>query len=201
MADIYTHRALWHYQTLENSGASIIIHGGCNVNSINESQSNAYNDLRYGMWSNSEGILFFTNCVAIFSRAKGFNDKPEGFTDGFRLADRANLGSCWKSYFNNISNAASLSTYNIQRKRPYFWSMNGDWTVRLRNTNGFGIIGFDTTFNSREVHPNKAWIDGWNFDGRVNRSKRSGGHQHLSTTGPNGSMTTRLLPASHGLPL
>jgi hypothetical protein len=174
MADIYTHRTLWHYKTLENSGASIIIHGGCNVNSINETQSNTYNDLRYGMWSNSEGILFFTNCVTIFSRAKGFNDSPNGFADGFRLADRANLGSCWRSYFNNISNDASLTTFNIQRKRPYFWSMNGDWTVRLRNANGLGVIGFDTTFNSREVHPNKAWIDGWNFDGRVNRIRGVG---------------------------
>ena len=173
-ADIYTHRALWHYNTLKDCGASIIIHGGCNVNSVSETQQLTYTDLRYAMWSNSEGILFFTNCVAIFSRAKGFNDAPNGFADGYRLADRSNLGSCWKSYFNAISSDAGLSTYNIQRKRAYFWSLNGDWTLRLKNKNGIGIIGFDRSLSSIEVHQNRAWIDSWNFDSSVNRIRAIG---------------------------
>lgn len=173
-ADIYTHRALWHYGTLNNAGASIIVHGGCNVNSVPETQNNIYTDTRYNIWSNSEGILFFTNCVAIFSRAKGFNDAPNGFAEGFRLSTNANLGSCWKSYFNAVSNDSSLSSYNIQRKRAYFWSLNGDWTIRLKYTNGLGIIDFDGTYKSKEVHPNRAWIDGWNFDSRVNRIRGVG---------------------------
>lgn len=167
-ADLYLHRTLWHYNTLKDAGASIIIHGGCNVNSIPETQAAPYTSSSYGRWNNAEGILFYTNCAAIFSRAKGFNDSPNGFTEGFRLSDRANLGSCWKSYFNAQANDGGLSTYNIQRKRAYFWSLNGDWTLRLRNKNGLGILALNPELRSVEVHPNRAWIDGWNFDAALN---------------------------------
>jgi len=173
-ADIFTHRALWHYNTLQNAGASLIIHGGCNVNSVDETQSDIYTTSRYAHWNNGEGILWFTNCVALFSRAKGFNDAPNGFTDGYRLSDRANFGSCWKSYFNTQANDGGLSTYNIQRKRAYFWSINGDWTLRLRNRNGLGILSLGGGLRSEEVHPNRAWIDGWNFDAALNRIRGIG---------------------------
>lgn len=173
-ADIYVHRALWHYNTLQNAGASLMIHGGCNVNSVSETQSDTYVSGNYGCWNNAEGILFYTNCLSLFSRAKGFNDAPNGFADGFRLSDRANFGSCWRSYFNAQANDGGLSTYNIQRKRAYFWSINGDWTLRLRNKNGLGIISLDGSLRSAEVHPNRAWIDGWNYDAALNRIRGIG---------------------------
>jgi hypothetical protein len=173
-ADLYVHRTLWQYNTLKDAGVSIIIHGGCNVNSIPETQTDPYASRSYGRWNNAEGILFYTNCAAIFSRAKGFNDSPNGFTEGYRLSDRANLGSCWKSYFNAQANDGSLSTYNIQRKRAYFWSLNGDWTLRIRNKNGLGILSLNPELRSVEVHPNRAWIDGWNFDAAVNRIRGIG---------------------------
>jgi len=168
-ADIFTHRALWHHRTLQDVGASLFIHGGCNVNSVNETQTDVYTTTKYAHWNNAEGILWYTNCLTIFSRAKGFNDLPHGFADGYRLSDRANLASCWKSYFNAQANDGSLATYNIQRKRAYFWSLNGDWTLRLRNRNGLGILSLTQALGSEAVHPNRAWIDGWNFDAAVNR--------------------------------
>jgi hypothetical protein len=173
-ADMYVHRALWHYNTLQNSGASLMIHGGCNVNSVDETQNDTYANGNYARWNNAEGILFYTNCVALFSRAKGFNDSPGGFADGYRLSDRANFGSCWKSYYNAQANDAGLSTYNIQRKRGYFWSINGDWTLRLRNTNGLGILSLDGGLRSVEVHPHRAWIDGWNYDAARDRIRGVG---------------------------
>ncbi len=174
IADFYVHRTLWQYNTLKDAGASILIHGGCNVNSIPGTQTDPYTTSNYGRWNNAESILFYTNCTAIFSRAKTFNDSPNGFTDGYRLSDRANLGSCWKSYFNAQANDGGLSTYNIQRKRAYFWSLNGDWTLRIRNKNGLGILALNTELRSVEVHPNRAWIDGWNFDAAVNRIRGIG---------------------------
>ena len=142
-ADLYIHRAIWNCGTLRDAGASLIIHGGCNVNSVDETQNETYVTTNYAHWNNAEGILFFTNCVALFSRAKGFNDAPNGFADGYRLSDRANFGSCLKSYYNAEANDGGLTTYNIQRKRAYFWSINGDWTVRVRNSNGLGILALD----------------------------------------------------------
>ena len=165
-ADIFVHRPLWHYDSLQGAGASVTIHGGCNVNSVDETQSGTYTTTNYARWNNAEGLLFYTNSVAVFSRAKGFNDAPDGFPDGYGSSDRANLLTCWRSYYDKISNDTGLRTYNIQRKRAYFWSINGDWTVRLRNKNGFGILGRD--LRSVEVIPNGAWIDGWNFDARAN---------------------------------
>ncbi len=173
-ADLYTHRALWHYGTLQNAGASLIIHGGCDVNGIIETQTDTYTAGNYGRWNNAEGVLWYTNCVALFSRAKGFNDSPNGFTDGYRSSERANFGSCWRSYFNAQANDGRISTYNIQRKRAYFWSMIGDWTLRLRNKNGLGILSLNGSLRSEEVHPNRAWIDGWNYDSGVNRIRGTG---------------------------
>lgn len=167
-ADIYTHRALWHYGALRHAGASFIIHGGCNVNDVDHTDSQTYGAADYSRWNNAEGLLWYTNCVAIFSRAKGFNDAPWGFTDGFRTSDRANFGSCWKSYYNAQSNDGGLTTYNIQRKRAYFWSLNGDWSLRLRHRNGLGLMTQAPALTSEVVHPNRAWIDGWNFDAALN---------------------------------
>lgn len=168
------HRALWQHNALGDAGASLVVHGGCNVNSIAETQTEIYTSPNYGRWNNAEAFLFYTNCVALFSRAKGFNDAPEGFADGYRLSDRANFGSCWNSYYNAQSNDAGLTSYNIQRKRAYFWSMNGDWSLRLRNRNGLGMVGLRTGLQSLAVHPNRAWIDGWNFDAGLNQVRGIG---------------------------
>lgn len=173
-ADIFTHRTLWHYDTLRDAGASLVIHGGCNVNSIFETQTTPYTGVTYGRWNNAEGILWYTNCVALLSRAKGFNDAPHGFTDGFRLSDRANMGSCWKNYFNAVANDSGLRTYNIQRKRAYFWSLTGDFSLRLRYRNGLGLLALDGRLGSVAVHSNRAWIDGWNFDAAVNHVRGIG---------------------------
>lgn len=174
VADMFTHRAMWHYNALANAGASLMIHGGCNVNSVPETQTDIYSSGNYARWNNAEGILFYTNCVSLLSRAKNFNDAPNGLMDGYRTSDRANFGSCWKGYYNVQANDGGLTTYNIQRKRAYFWSINGDWTLRLRNRNGLGILSLGGSLRSAEVHPNRAWIDGWNYDAALNRIRGIG---------------------------
>ncbi len=173
-ADLSVHRAMWRYDAFRDAGASLVVHGGCNVNSISESLTETYTSPKYGRWNNAEAFLFYTNCVAMLSRAKGFNDAPEGFADGYRLSDRANFGSCWQSYFNAKANDPGLTTYNIQRKRAYFWSISGDWTLRLRNRNGLGAIDLAAGLKSVAVHPNRAWIDGWNFDAGLNQLRGIG---------------------------
>ncbi len=174
IVDLSVHRAMSLYDRFRDAGASLVIHGGCNVNSVEETQSDTYVTANYARWSNAEGILFYTNCIALFSRAKGFNDSPEGFADGYRVSDRANFGSCWKSYINTEANRGELSINNIQRKRAYFWSINGDWSLRLRNQNGLGLLTLDGTIRSSDVHPNRSWIDGWNFDAQTTRLRGVG---------------------------
>ena len=49
-----------------------------------------------------------------------------------------------------------------------------DWTLRLRSENGFGLLELASGLTSREIHPNRAWIDGWNYESAVNRFRGVG---------------------------
>ena len=46
----------------------------------------------------------------------------------------ATVGDAWRGTFEIESNAAAWSKVggDIGRKRTYFWSLLGDWTLRLR---------------------------------------------------------------------
>jgi len=171
-ADLFIHRAMWHNNTLKDAGASITVHGGCDVNSAYGTSDYPYQSPYYAGWQNAEGILFFTNSVALLARAKVFNDSPWGFPEGFRNNDRANVGMAFKNYYENQSNDVGVATDYAQNKRAYNWSINGDWTVRLRNKNGLGILQLtNNAIVANHVHPDKAWIEGWNFDRALNSLK------------------------------
>lgn len=168
-ADLFVHRAMWHNRTLRNSGAAIVVHGGCDVNSVYGTTNSTYNSINYGGWQNAEGILFYTNTVTLLSRAKVFNDTPWGFTEGFRLSERAHCGAAFTNYYKVQSNDAGLAMDYAQNKRPYFWGMVGDWSLRLRNKNGLGVLAYENgALVARQVHPDKSWIGGWNYDAALN---------------------------------
>ena len=167
-ANLFLHRALWRNNTLRDAGAALVIHGGCNVNSVDDTENQPYSSVSYAAFQNGEGILFFTNTAALLSRAKEFYDPPDGFPQAFRTGDRANFGGCWLAYFNARANDASVNGDNaVWSKRAYWWSMMGDWTLRLRNKNGLGLLRLDGALQSAQVHPHHAWVDGWNFDGSI----------------------------------
>jgi hypothetical protein len=171
-ADLFLHRAMWHNKTLKDAGASIVVHGGCDVNAVYGTIDHPYNSTDYGGWQNAEGILFCTNTVALLSRAKVFNDSPWGFAEGFRNNDRANVGMAFKNYFETQSNDNGVASNYAQNKRAYNWSLNGDASVRLRNKNGLGILQLaGNQIVANQVHPDKAWIEGWNFDRAMNSLK------------------------------
>ena len=174
-ADLFIHRAMWHNKTLKDAGASIVVHGGCDVNSAYGTSNFPYQSPHYAGWQNAEGILFFTNSVALLARAKVFNDSPWGFAEGFRNNDRANVGMAFKNYYENQSNDMGVAADYAQNKRAYNWSINGDWSVRLRNKNGLGILQLaHNAIAANHVHPDKAWIEGWNFDRALNHLKGIG---------------------------
>lgn len=168
-ADFYVHRTIWQNQILRDTGANLIIHGGCEVIIPPGTANVPYYHERYAILQNGEGILFYMNAVAIMARAKGYFDKPDGFPGAFRYSTRSKFGDGWRAYFENDSNDPELATFNqaINCKKAYFWSIVGDWTVRLRYREGIGILGFPDESRSGlqalHIHPNEAWIDGWNF--------------------------------------
>ena len=175
-ANLYIHRTAWQNRVLGDTGANLMIHGGCQANTSQNTQQFKHYDEEYASFQNVEGILFYMNGVALLSRAKVFNDSPTGFPGSLRQSTRSSFGNGWKAYFDNDSSDASLGNFGsaIKAKKTYFWSVIGDWTVRLRYQGGIGILGFDSGVKSLAVHANEAWIDGWNFDGRVNGIRLTG---------------------------
>ncbi len=175
-ADFYIHRTAWQNDQLDNTGANLVIHGGCEVNVPANTQTKTYYQEGYAGWQNAEGLMFYMNGVALIARAKVFNDLPTGFPGAFALTSRARFGDGWRAFYDNDAADNNLGTFGkaIRAKKAYFWSMIGDWSVRLRYRGGLGILGFDPQFKALHVHANRAWIDGWNFDTTMNGVRGSG---------------------------
>ncbi len=108
----------------------LLIHTGCEALSPPHSDR-PYDDPAYGRRAHAESILFFTGCLAIVGRAKVFYDEPRGCC--VALAAGGTFGDAWRRYFELESSAASWHDVggDIGRKRAYFWSVVGDWTLRL----------------------------------------------------------------------
>ncbi len=64
-------------------------------------------------------------------RAKVFYDEPRGFCAA--LGEGRTFGAAWQRYFAIESVATDWREVgdDIGRKRSYFWSIVGDWTLRL----------------------------------------------------------------------
>lgn len=124
------------FQALYEHGAAqlvpyLLLHTGCEALAPPSAVACAYDDPQYGRFAHGESILFFTACVAMVGRAKVFYDEPREFVE--TLAAGRTFGEAWQRYF-AVERAASDWREvgdDIGRKRSYFWSMLGDWTLRL----------------------------------------------------------------------
>ncbi|MCA8970710.1 MAG: hypothetical protein KDC95_13030 [Planctomycetes bacterium] len=111
---------------------SIYVHTGCHGISPPGAAKVAFDDPGYGRRQGAESILFFGNALALIGRAKVFYDAPRGFCEA--LGEGKTVGAAWARYFELESQAESWSRVggDIGRKRSYFWSVLGDFTLRLR---------------------------------------------------------------------
>ena len=107
-------------------------HTGCESISPPGSRTHPYHDPAYGRRQGAEALLFFAGGLALVGRAKVFYDESRGFAEA--LAAGETFGAAWAQYFELESGAAGWSKVggDIGRKRAYFWSVLGDWTLRLR---------------------------------------------------------------------
>jgi hypothetical protein len=130
--DWFLLRSLW-----ENGGVarepSLYLHTGCHGISPPGAQTHAYDDPRYAQRQGAEALLFFASGLALVGRAKVFYDEPRGFAEA--LGTGGTVGDAWARYFELESGAESWSEVggDIGRKRAYFWSVLGDWTLRLQH--------------------------------------------------------------------
>lgn len=129
-ADFTFYRAL-HDKDGARGDPYLLVHTGCEALSPPNCIDRAYDDPEYGKFGHAESILFFTNCLAMVGRAKVFYDEPRGFCEA--LAEGKTFGEAWQRYFVIESAAKDWREVgcDIGRKRCYFWSLVGDWTLRL----------------------------------------------------------------------
>lgn len=129
-ADFAFYRAAWQHG-LCGDVPFVLVHAGCEALSPPASTTCAYDDDAYGRFAHAESMLFFTACVAMVGRAKVFYDDPRGFAGA--LGEGATVGEAWRRYFEIESSAQDWSQVggDIGRKRAYFWSVVGDFTLRL----------------------------------------------------------------------
>ncbi len=124
-------KTLYENRVLPEGGA-FYYHTGCDSISPVRYHDRPYDHPEYGYWQGAAGLLFYANGLALVGRAKVFYDAPRGFHEV--LAAGGTFGEAWARYFEVESEArtADLVGGGIGRKRAYFWSAIGDWTLRLR---------------------------------------------------------------------
>ncbi|HEX5052953.1 MAG TPA: hypothetical protein VFZ65_14350 [Planctomycetota bacterium] len=129
-ADWFFYRTLWQNHVLPDY-PYLLLHMGCEAISPPGAVELPYDDAKYGACQHAESMLFFTPCLALLGRAKVFYDEPRGF--GEVLAAGGTIGDAWRRYFAIEGAASSWGEVggDIGRKRAYFWSVLGDWTLRL----------------------------------------------------------------------
>lgn len=122
----------WVNGMVANDTASFYIHVGCEAISPAKAERKPYSDPAYGRDNSAAALLFFAHGLALVGRAKVFYDEPRGFCAA--LAKGKTFGAAWARYFEIESRAKSWGKAggDIGRKRSYFWSVLGDWTLRLR---------------------------------------------------------------------
>jgi len=131
--DFFLLKTLYENELL-GQGASFYLHTGCEAISPAGSQSLGFSDPNYGVRNGAEALLFLADGLALVGRAKVFYDEPRGFCEALR--EGATVGEAWRRYFEIESEAKTWDEVggDIGRKRAYFWSVLGDWTLKLRQS-------------------------------------------------------------------
>lgn len=129
-ADFAFYRTLWQRRLLPEQ-PFLLLHTGCEALSPPHSVASPHDDPAYGERAHAESILFYTPCLTIVGRAKVFYDEPRGFAAA--LGEGRTIGEAWQRYFEIESMPGDWNEVggDIGRKRAYFWSVVGDWTLRL----------------------------------------------------------------------
>jgi hypothetical protein len=129
MAGFDLYRSMWKNGKISPFiSPSLMIHGGCEVNTPFDNGS-TLPYTKYDGRQHSESILFYAKTVGLMTRAKVYNDFPQGYQDYFRGNGNAMFGDVWKKYYQ--WSAASGDRF-VDTKKCYFWSVLGDYTLRLR---------------------------------------------------------------------
>ncbi|HSV72314.1 MAG TPA: hypothetical protein VLH79_00975 [Chthonomonadales bacterium] len=122
-------RTLWENRSGEGAGA-IYMHIGCEVVRPGQAETEPYTSPQHGLWQLGEALLHYGDGVALVARGKVFYDEPREFWK--TLGGGGTVGDAWRRYFDIEAADAELARVPIDRKRAYFWSILGDFTLTVR---------------------------------------------------------------------
>jgi hypothetical protein len=107
------------------------VHTGCQALSPPGAPEHPFDHPDYGRHQGAEAILFHGGAVALLGRSKVFYDEPRGFAECLRAGGR--IGDAWRRYYEIERAGPTWDSVggDIGRKRAYFWSVLGDWSLRL----------------------------------------------------------------------
>jgi hypothetical protein len=128
--DFFLLRSLWQTE-LVSAQSALYLHTGCQGISPPGASTLAFDHPNYGRRGGGESLLFYGRGLAMLGRAKVFYDEPRGFAQ--ELAAGRTIGHAWARYFDAEARVSWANAGgDIGRKRAYFWSVLGDWTLRLQ---------------------------------------------------------------------
>ncbi len=127
--DFFLLRGLWG-NGLAPDPSAIYLHTGCNAISPPGAAHLPFDAPDYDRFNGGAALLFYAGGVALVGRAKVFYDEPRGFAQ--TLAGGGTVGDAWAHSFQvEAESSWARAGGDIGRKRSYFWSILGDWTLRL----------------------------------------------------------------------
>lgn len=121
-------RTLYENKALPSNGV-LYFHTGCEATRPLGAENEPFNSAGYAKWQLAECTMMYGNGLALVGRGKVFYDEPREFWKV--LGKGGTFGDAWKRYYQVESQDAELAKDGIGRKRSYFWSVLGDFTLRL----------------------------------------------------------------------
>lgn len=121
-------RTLYENKVLPGQGV-LYFHTGCEAMRPVGAEDVPFNGAGYARWQLAECTMMYGNGLALVGRGKVFYDEPREFWK--MMGKGGTFGDAWKRYFQVESGDAVLFKDGIGRKRSYFWSLLGDFTLKL----------------------------------------------------------------------
>ena len=126
------------YETQRPPTPTFYLHWGCNAISPKGWDKLGFDEAGYSRFNTAETLLFLGGGMALIGRSKVFNDGPKHYPRALGQGQR--FGEPWKQSFYDDAQDAAVATAPTspekkdrgpRRKKAYFWSVLGDWTLRL----------------------------------------------------------------------
>jgi hypothetical protein len=107
----------------------LYVHTGCEAMRPIGAEDLPFNAPDFAKWQLAECLMMYGEGLTVIGRGKVFYDEPRDFWK--TMGAGGSWGDAWKAYFEAEARDGEVAKDGIGRKRTYFWSILGDFTLRL----------------------------------------------------------------------